>query len=204
MANEYVTLDEFKGFIGRTSTDLDGAITPLLTTASRWVDSKCGRRFYADSAATTRVFQPLTAYTVIIDDAWTVTAVETDDADDGTYSTDWTASDYQTLPPNGVGSNGQSGWPTTALRAVESLTFPTWHRRPSVRVTAKWGWTAVPADVEQACLYYVNRLFYLRGTPGGFAESAEFAQPIRSIRDIESLLAPFMTTQAGDGRFLVG
>jgi hypothetical protein len=204
MANEYVTLAEAKAFIGRQSADMDAVLTTLTTVGSRWVDTKAGRRFYADSTATARVFRPTTCAMVPIDDAHTITIVETDDGDDGTYATTWTTADYQTLPLNGVGSNGLTGWPTTKLQAVESLDFPMYHARASVRVTAKWGWTAVPADVKQACLYYVHRLFFLRSTPGGFAESTEFAQPIRSLRDIESMLSPYMTTQAGDGRFLVG
>jgi hypothetical protein len=168
------------------------------------VDSKCGRRFYADTNATTRIYQP-THYTLVqIDDAWDVTAVKTDEADDGTYSTTWSASDYQELPHNSIGQNGRTGWPTTAIEATDTRWFPTRNARPSVQVTAKWGWTAVPDEVVQATLYYAQRLMYLVDTPGGSTISSEFGSlPIRRLSDIESLLQPYMTGRAGDGRFLV-
>jgi hypothetical protein len=205
MANEYVLLSDFKAFIGRTITTNPGddVLTDHITNASRWVDGKCGRRFYADAIATARVFHPDDCYTVRIDDALAITAVAVDDGDDGNYSTTWAAADYQTLPLNGIGANGRAGWPTTCLEAVESRTFPTGQRRAAVRVTAQWGWTAVPDEVEQATLFYAQRLMYLVDTPGGVTQSVEFGGlPIRRLSDIEALLAPFMTGRSSDGRFL--
>jgi hypothetical protein len=274
MATDYITLAEFKDWLGRTVLDDDVAIAQLISEASRWVDGKCGRRFYADlpravadgvttdtdqtvtsataaftvadvgmtiagtgipasttiravtnsttvelSAAATvtdtgvtltltstaRVYRPLTAYHVGIDDAVTITAVDVDDGDAGTYATAWTSSDWYPLPFNGVGSNGVSGWPITSIASSASLTFPCANRRPAVRVTGTWGWAAVPVDIKTATFFYTHRLFYLRDTPGGTTMSVEFgAQPIRTVRDIESLIAPYSTTQASDGRFLVG
>lgn len=206
MANEYALLADFKAFIGRTisTNPADAVLTDHLTVASRWVDSKCGRRFYADANATAREFRPTNETLCMIDDALEITAVAVDDGDDGNYSTAWTTNDYQTLPLNSVGQNGYEAWPATAIEAIESLWFPTWHARPSVRVTAKWGWATVPPEVEQATMYYAQRLMYLVDTPGGATISSEFgALPIRTVRDIEQLLTPYMTHKAGDGRFLV-
>jgi len=269
--SNYIELGDFKQFLGRDVIDDDTVILELIGTASRWIDSKCGRRFYRDNpravadgattindatvtsasasfkqgdvgmsiagtgipastivaavnsatsielsanatatgtgvtitlTSTPRVYRPTTPYMVGIDDAVAVTAVATDTGDSGSYSA---ITSYQTYPLNGVGSNGAAGWPISYLMAVAGETFPTAHTYPSVRVTATWGWPAVPADIKTACYYYTHRLFYLRDTPGGTTMSVEFgAQPIRQIRDIESLIAPYTTTAASDGRFLVG
>jgi hypothetical protein len=203
VATDYITVPEFKSFLGRSVVEDDAVIAQLATTASRWVDSKSGRRFYADSVATARFFHPTTTRLVKLDDCATITSVATDEADTGLYATAWTAADYVTLPLNGVGSNGASGWPISALSAVATVTFPGFIR-PTVKVTATWGWAAVPDDIKTACLYYTHRLFYLRDTPGGTTMSVDFgAQPIRQVRDIESLIAPYATMNAADGRFLV-
>lgn len=204
MANEYIDLNEFKAFTGRTTTDRDAQITRLLTVASRWIDSHCGRRFYADANATTRTFHPTSHNYVRIDDALEITGVAVDDADDGSYSTAWAAGDYQKLPVNNIGPNGLANWPTTGIQSIEQRWFPTHHARPAVRVTAKWGWAAVPADVEEACLYYAQRLFYLIDAPSGSIQSIEFgATSIRPLRDIEAMLLPYVTSTAADAKFRV-
>ncbi len=190
---DYITTAEFKTRIGMTGSGQDTRIAEHVSAASREIDSICGRRFDADGSATARVFHPLNNYDVIIDDALEITAVATDTGDDGSYGTTWTSSDYQPYPLNGVGPNRQSGWPYTRLCAIENLTFPI-HRRPSVQVTAKWGWTAVPDDVKEAAYLIAHRLFYERDVPSGIvAGSIEFGGTgLREQRSVMKLLKPYM------------
>jgi hypothetical protein len=85
--------------------------------------------------------------------------VQSDYAGDGTFGTFWQESDFQAEPVNGI-LNGQAGWPITAIRAIRSLYFPVWggisYPRPYtqalVSVTARWGWAAVPSDVNEAAI----------------------------------------------------
>ena len=189
---DYITSEEFKARHNITATGDTGIIAECVTEASRMVDGLTGRRFDADTTATARVYQPVDAYVVWIDDAWSITSVATDTADDGSYGTAWAASDYQVWPMNGVGPNMVSGWPTTRLMAIESRVFPS-HRRPSVQVTAKWGWTAVPADIKGAVYLLANRLYEERKTPFGTVGSADFgAMAIRDQRTVLRMLAPYM------------
>jgi hypothetical protein len=189
---DYITATEFKTRIGATTNTSDLRIAEHIAAASREIDSMCGRRFNADAAATARIYHPIDSHRVIIDDALEITAVATDTADDGSYSTSWASTDYATYPLNGVGPNRQSGWPTTQLVAIENRTFPL-HRRASVQVTAKWGWTAVPDDVKEACYLIAHRLYYERDVPSGVLPgSAEFGGTgLRELRSVDKLLKPY-------------
>ena len=52
------------------------------------------------------------------------------------------------------------------------------NRRRAVRVTAKWGWPAVPADVIEATYLFAHRLSYEVGVPGGIERAGpEFGLP---------------------------
>lgn len=201
----YVTTDELRHWIGIENTSADAVLVPIVSSAKLWVDSRCGRRFDEDSTSSARYYYPEDPYHVVIDDAVSISAVATDDGDDGTYSTTWASTDYQKCPVNGVGQNGAGGWPYTDLLAIEARTFPA-NARPSVKVTAVWGWDAVPADVKTATLMVGARLYALRNAPLGLSGgSLDFGPTgVRDLRDIDNILAPYKTARSSDGRFLVG
>lgn len=176
-----------------------------VTSASRLVDSFCGRSFSLTTSAT-RYFDPQDAYCCAIDDAATVTAVATDDGGDGTYSTLWSATDWQATPVGGRSPHGATGWPYRAIVAVTGRTFAKGlNRRPVVAVTGTWGWTAIPDDVEQATLFLASEMFKAaREAPFGAAGLADFGPvTIRGNRRVNDLLAPYRLVTSSDGRFLV-
>lgn len=183
----------------------DDAVLALVTaSASQMVRSYCGRSFTVDTAqaATARYFTRQDDYLVFIDDCWSITEVATDDGDDGTYSIIWGASDWQADPVGGVGPNGLDGWPYTSLRAVGALEFPA-AARPSVKVTAKWGFSAMPSDVLQATLMVAGEIFKARS--GGFevfTADASFT-PIRRNMLVRDLLNPYRGVRAHDVRFAI-
>lgn len=191
---DYISRAEFKTRQNITNTSSDDIIDEVITEASRMVDGLCGRRFDDLGSATARVFRPLTAYLAIVDDFSTTTGlvIKTDTSDDGTYNQTWDAADYTLEPLNGVGENGQSGWPYWRICAVKAKTFPL-YRRPTLEVTAQWGWAAVPADVKGATYLVANRLFELRSVPFGTVPSVEFGSlPIREQRDVMKLLRDYV------------
>jgi len=84
-----------------------------------------------------------------------------DDDDDGTFETTLTiTTDYVLAPYNAADESPVR--PFTEVHYVgdtgtgfpESLT-----RRPTVQVTAQFGWPAVPVDVKRACLIQSVMLF---------------------------------------------
>lgn len=197
MANEYINDDEFREYIGGSTTSLPGVVAAACTAASRRVDAICGRRFYKDTAATARTFTTSDTYHVWVDDISSVTdlAVATDDARDGLYSTAWTiATDFILEPANQVSSG--LPWAYTALRAVGTriLPVPSYAFDPyPVRVTARWGWPAVPAEVRQATLVVAEALYKRKDAPFGVTGVDQFG-PVRVREDplVMELLSPYI------------
>lgn len=190
---DYITLAGFLDRFGITAT-VDDRIEDHIAAASRKVDAFCHRQFGPHTgAATARVFRPVRPGLVYIDDAYDITVVATDDGT-GTYPTTWATTDYQTDPLNGIGVDGQSGWPATAIRSVAGYSFST-SRRSSVRVTAKWGWAAVPAPVVEATYLLANRLYYEVKVPGGVTPpNIDFGlpgAPLQRPYTAEGLLEPY-------------
>ncbi len=188
MANEYAELSELRSMRGITdgNTDQDGDLQRALTRASRAIDDRTGRRFFADdntSARTYRTAGRLAAdegrWLLVVDDiADTSVTVELGDG------TTWTAyTDYELDPENAVARG----------RAVTGLARASWPAS-RVRVTARWGWPAVPDPIVEATLLLANRRFMRRDSPEGVAGLAQEG-PVRVSRfdpDIEDLVAPYV------------
>lgn len=189
----YVTPDQVKGYINLNSATTDEQIVDSIATASRAIDRICGRRFYADLTATARIYDTDT-YCVRVDDFWTSTGlvVETDSGADATFEATIAAAGYELRPLNGI-VDGESGWPFNEIRAVNTP-FPVQTYRAAVRVTAKWGWAAVPPAVKTACVILTEETLKLaREAPFGVTGYGAFG-PIR-VRDnprVTAMLSPYI------------
>lgn len=193
LGDSYATLPELKTRLDISDTTDDDRLTASLAAASREIEAYCGRQFNDAGAASARVFRPTGCALAVVDDFNTTTGliVATDEGDDGTYETTWATSDYELEPLNGVVA-GLSGWPFYRIRAVESRTFPTVRRRATVQVTARWGWTAVPTPVKEACLMIAAETFKIGDAPFGVAGFGEFGPVrVRMNTRAQSLLAPY-------------
>lgn len=191
---DYITSAEFKARHEITTTTYDDIIAEVISEASRIVDSMCGRRFDDTGSAKARVFRPVHGGLAYVDDFSSTSGlvIKTDTSDDGTFDTTWDAADYTLEPLNGIGENGQAGFPYYRIVAVGSKSFPC-TRRPSLEVTAPWGWAATPADVKGATYLIANRLYEERRSPFGLAANPEFgSQPIRQSSAVRKLLEPYM------------
>jgi hypothetical protein len=202
---DYISAAEFKSRHGITVATNDARIAEHVTAASRKVDALTSRQFGPHSgAATVRYFAPSSCSMVWVDDTYEITSVEVDGADTGTYSEAWTVTThYETNPANGIGPDGQSGWPIATLVAVAGLTFPTYNRRRSVKVTAKWGWAAVPAAVKEATYLLAHRLYFEVSVPGGITTpNPEFGipgAPLLRPYTAEGLLKPYARADSAIG-----
>jgi hypothetical protein len=163
---DYITSANFKTRHGITVSTHDARIAAHITAASLQVDQICGRQF-GPGASDTRYFSPYSCQGVRVDDCYTITALALDLDDTGTYATTLAASDYVTSPLNGIGPNGQSGWPIEDIALVGYAYQLPRFRRPSVKVTATFGWAAVPVDVVEATYLLAHRLFYEVAVPSG-------------------------------------
>lgn len=189
----YATATELKGYADNfTDTTDDTEIGEVLLLASRAIDQICDRQFNKATSATARVYHPDSWSKVTVDDFHTTTdlVIKTDSGDDGTYETTLTSDMYALEPLNGI-VDAVSGWPYYRILLV-SGTFPSCSVRPSIQVTAQWGWTAVPKAVKVACVYLALEAFKLKGAPFGVANFDQFG-PIR-VREnprVMAMIAPY-------------
>lgn len=169
----YASLDEFRSHLGIADVGAADVLAQRLAAAHAAVDRYCGRSFDL-ATASARVFSADHGGAVRPHDIATAAGVivETDDNDDGTYGTTWDAADYLLAPANGLGPNGAPA-PYTLVLATRTRWFPTCTRRPAVRITAAWGWPAVPEDVKLATLLVATSLFRRTDSRNGFLVLAD-------------------------------
>lgn len=172
----YVTLAQLKKALQLATDDNvdDDALRLATEAASSMIDEHCRRRFDqvagADGTAIVedRSYNLDSGYVVLDDVATDVGLVVAVDEDgDGVHERVLTAAEYHTLPANALAK----GRPIEVLEGL-----PVTPTTPgAVRVTATFGWPAVPAQVQLAATALALRLFALRG-PFGTAGSEEAGQ----------------------------
>jgi hypothetical protein len=110
----------------------------------------------------------------------------------GSFDLVWSVSNYQLEPLNGV-LDGQS-WAYTKIRAALNYLFPVTNDLALVKVTGVWGWPAVPAAVETACIIQSQRIFKRFDSPLGVAGFGDMGA-IRVTRaldgDVAQLVEPY-------------
>jgi hypothetical protein len=195
MANEYATRNDLKAQLGIevTDTSRDALLDKALTSASRGIDRATGRRFWLDAAATARTYRlhqrvvhEEDGDVLLVDDIGSITGmtVESASAGGGTYTA---VTGYETTPDNALAD----GYPVTGLLRPNSIWGTSFTR---IRVTAKFGWPAVPDDIAQACLIQASRLYKRKDSPEGVMGSAEWGVVRLSRRDpdVWNLIEPYI------------
>lgn len=168
-----------------------------LASASREIDHHTGRSFGPPpEAAVARYYaarwdRARLRYVVDVDDFMTVTglAVDVDTAAGQTWSAAVEVADIRRCPLNAA--------PT---RPWSQLVLPTGTYAATgegaVRVTALFGWTAVPDEVVQACLMQAARNYKRRDAAFGVAGSPEMGSELRLLTkldvDVQVLLRSVM------------
>ena len=193
LVHPYCTVEQVRAELSDDEANLS---TPLIekavNAASRAVDRWCGRRFWLDETPVARVYRPTESDWVPVHDIGSTDGlvVKTDTAGAGTWATTWDTTDYALGPDNADADGGAYAW--WEIRAY-GQTFITGSSRPSLQVTARWGWSEVPDQVVEATLLRAVALFKRKETPYGVAEFGEFG-PVRITRadpDVVDLLSPF-------------
>lgn len=171
---DYVTDLEVKSALNITDGQDDTEIVFATNAANRLIDKYTGRQFGQETSAVSRYYSPYyslrdCAWVVGIDDLSTTSelVVAVNSEDGGPYDTTLTIdTDFFLVPLNALADQV----PYTGLIARNG-SIPSW--RGSIRVTAKWGWNAVPAEVEQAALTQALRFFKRKDAPFGIAGSPD-------------------------------
>jgi hypothetical protein len=171
ISNGYATLNQLKAALRIPTADAtdDSMLNMAVESASRLIDAYCGRNFILAGTAT-RYFNTENPYVVQIDDARSITQVQTSSSEDGIYDITWNLTahtgDIQAEPINDY--IGGIVWPFTRLRAIGDYVFPV-DRENTVKVTASWGWPTVPITVQQATVIQALRIFKRLESPLGVA-----------------------------------
>lgn len=193
--NGYATAAQFKAeFYPAGSTDNidDTVIEDKIEAASRLIDEHCHRRFWVNAVDESRTYKAEDAYLVFTDDIVSVTTLQTDEDGNRVYERTWAATDYDLEPENAA----LDGKPYTriATTPMGRYGFPGGMAK-GVKVTGKFGWSAVPSKVKSACLLQAERLFKRKDAPFGVIGSAEMGQ-LQVIPkldpDVEILLGPYV------------
>lgn len=178
LGEPYVTVEEMRNYFKWASTqphNLDDDIADAVASATEEVNLFCGRQFNRSEIATPRHYSPDSVISVTVDDFWTTEdlVVETvTSANAGTWA-EVNPAGLVPYPLDGI-MDGQIGWPYNQLRLGYGGTFNYVNRRSYgsstlIRVTAKWGWTNIPAAVKQATKIIAAQNFRLSDTPLGVA-----------------------------------
>jgi hypothetical protein len=163
------------------------------------VDKWCGRRFWQDPTVQQRSYHPDACDKVRVGDISTTTGliVATDPSLNGSWSTTWILdTDFELGPDNAAADGGAYAW--WDLAAISSKRFMIARRR-SLRVTAKFGRSAIPDEVEQAAVLRAVAIFKRKESPQGIAGFGDFGA-IRIGRqdpDVVALLSPFQRAMVG-------
>lgn len=188
-AGAYATLTQLKTDRRTVKPGADATLQRKLIAASRAIDGKTGRRFWLDPAPSAlvlnvrgRVVHDPDGDRLLVDDIGSADGLT---VETGSGSSWWPVTGWETGPVDAL-ARGQ---------AVTSLALPYGRWGPGrVRVTARWGWPAVPDDIVEATILLANRLVLRTDSPEGVASSGEWGA-IRLSRwdpDVESLIAPYI------------
>lgn len=198
LTNAYTTLNAVKSALRITDNVDDTLIEYAIDSASRMIDGYCQREFY-NAGTAARVFTAYEELYCEIDDAAsTAITVQTDPNADGSWSVTFTPSDYQLEPLNGK-SGGQT-WAYTRLRASGDYLFPVENQLALVKVTAVWGWPAIPKQIEYAAIMQSQRLFKRLDSPTGvigFGDMGAVRVSRQLDPDIAEMVHPFRREPMG-------
>jgi len=192
-APDYTTLARFKSFLRVTDIDDDVQLAVDITTASRAIDKACCRQFGVLTAATEWTYtarwdRHRNSWMVSVDDFATVTGLVV--KVDGVVTTDFVKEPVRAVDKGGVWT--QLRLPAAAIGGVYSATSPL----DNVKVTALWGWSAVPVSVENACWLQAARFAARRDSPYGIAGSPAEGSEMRLLAtvdpDVRVSLGPYV------------
>ncbi len=201
VTNGYCTLAELRTHLGDTGAKLPTAdLERAINSTSRAINNWTGRRFWQDPTVTTRTYRPKETSVAWVEDISTKTGliIQSDTGGNYSYSETWTTDDYD-LYPSDDDQNDPTAYAWWRVKAVGTRAFITSSRRKTLKVTARFGWSGVPEEVNQACLIKASSLFSRRDAVFGIAGYGEFG-PVRITRrdpDVIELLDDYVKIYMG-------
>lgn len=199
IGDPYVSLEELKGYLNMSGKDqYDDALSDALSSVTTEIESKCNRQFNRTDTASQRSYYPESVRLAKVHDFYVRTDLVVTFRGNALVED----TDFELQPLDGVVDN-QSGWPFWKIKLLSGRRFTSYLNEGGapLKVTARWGWSAVPSPVKQACMIMAAETFQLKDAPLGVAGMDTFGALLR-VRDNPmacNKLAPYVRD-----RFLVG
>lgn len=175
-----------------------------IAAASRQIDGHCGRRFWQDSEVKVREYIATDHDCLLVDDISTATGliVKVDDTLDGSFETTLSINtDFKLFPLNAAAETPVRPYDEIKLRPTANAFFPVDDDVPSVQITARFGWPAIPDDVVKACLIQAGMLFKADDASLGAIQFADAGVALRMQNRLhpvaEALLEPYCKPRVG-------
>ena len=189
------TVDEARDRMGHeyaSSVNLDARLSAAIEAVTTAIQDDCDRVFEQSTA--TRRFRSFRYGNVLhLPDFTAINTLKFDDDDDGVFETTIDASQYEIRK-----SRDRTDWPYDRIALLDRH-FPHGGRREyRVEVNADWGWSAVPAPINQACSLMAARISQRASTAlyGTQSFGDLGAAGIRSTDpDYARLIAPYTRPQ---------
>jgi len=149
ITNGYCTLAEFKAYANITSTNSpdDAVIEDIIESTSRVIDAECRRHFYQVTEA--RYFRANDLDVLFCGDIASTSGLEIKSQlnSDGSHQYTWASTDYNLLP-----YSPRFGFPYTSIEISTQSNYSFDMLKKGNKITAVWGWAAVPDEIKTACL----------------------------------------------------
>lgn len=194
LENAYCTLAQVKDdqALKQSGTSNDGIIELTINAVSRAIENYCGRRFYPVTEI--RYYTSEMSDMIFVDDIATDSGLTlaTDNDGDRTYETAWASTDYDLLPANAV-LEGQP-YNMISIAPQGKNVFP--GTKKGVKITASFGFPAIPHPVNRACVMQTIRIFQRYKTMLGVSSATAFGTLTVQVpafdSDVCMLLDPYV------------
>lgn len=178
----YISAADFRARVGSIATATDAAIAAVLVSASRQIDNYCGRRFDQTDSAEARLFSARYGSPYLaIDDAVSVAEIATDYGS-RSFETVLDPANYALIGSDDIPGAGV----VDRIQIYSPASLPV--GRDLVRVTAVWGWPAVPAPIVEACFLIGNRAKALWEAPFGQTGAGEMGSGLNMTSALTPLI----------------
>ena len=170
VVNGYTTLAELKSYIGLSGSGQDTNLENAINGASRQIDAITGRFFYQTSSES-KFFTPVNVIFLEVPDISTPSGlvVQLDTTDDGSYDKTLTIDTDFYLKPIDAGNqvDGEEFAPITEIAILDTRSSERFDPTivKNVKITAQFGYSAVPKSIKQATLIQGLRLFKRKDAP---------------------------------------
>lgn len=161
----------------------DAVMESVIEAVSRAIDNLTIRKFLTNSIDEVRYFKADDPYHVWTGDLVSITTLETDSNGDGIFDWTWTTSDFLLWPYNAALDGKPYSRIDVASTGSASGGFPISER--GVRITGKFGWSAVPGPIKEACLLQAARLFRRKDATFGVMSNNSFGTYLKAIPEMD-------------------